>query len=44
VKLSVWQRVAIENFTLIEEEQARPIFGHVTATGTIVLTARAGWG
>lgn len=42
--LSAWQRTAIENWTLIEEEQARPIFGHVTREGTLVLTARAGWG
>lgn len=42
--LSAWQRTAIENWTLVEEEQARPIFGHVTREGTLVLTARAGWG
>jgi hypothetical protein len=44
VRLSAWQRVAIENWTLIPEEQARPIFGHVVAGGTLCLTARAGWG
>lgn len=44
MRLSAWQRTAIENFTLIEEEQARPMFGHVTRLGTLVLTARAGWG
>lgn len=44
MKLSDWQRVAIENWTLIPEEQARPIFAHVTVRGSVVLTARAGWG
>jgi hypothetical protein len=39
-----WQRVAVENWTLILEEQARPLFSHVTRLGTFVLTARAGWG
>jgi hypothetical protein len=42
--VNVWQRVAIENWTLVEEEQARPIFGHVTRAGTLCLTVRAGWG
>lgn len=42
--MNAWQRVAIENYTLIPEEQARPGFGHVTRAGTLVLTARAGWG
>jgi hypothetical protein len=44
VTLSAWQRVAIENWTLTPEEQARPIFGHITVRGTIALTVRAGWG
>ena len=44
MNLSVWQRVAIENWTLIPEEQARPIFGHLTANGTLCVTVRAGWG
>jgi hypothetical protein len=44
VKLSAWQQVAIENWTLIPEEQARPIFGHRSIAGTLVLTVRAGWG
>lgn len=42
--LSAWQRVAIENWTLIPEEQARPGFAHITRLGTFVLTVRAGWG
>lgn len=42
--LSAWQLVAIENWTLIPEEQARPIFAHLMASGTFVLTVRAGWG
>lgn len=42
--LSEWQRIAIERWTLIPEEQARPSFSHVTAAGTFVLTVRAGWG
>lgn len=44
VSLSAWQRVAIENWTLIPEEQARPIFVHRSIGGTLVLTVRAGWG
>lgn len=45
MKLSAWQRVAIENWTLIPEEQARPIFARVLhGRGTFVLTVRAGWG
>ncbi len=44
MKIGVWQRVAIENWTLIPEEQARPIFAHRVAAGSLVLTARAGWG
>jgi hypothetical protein len=44
VKLGEWQRIAIENWTLIPEEQARPIFAHRIAAGSLVLTARAGWG
>jgi hypothetical protein len=39
-----WQRAAIENWTLIPEEQARPMFAHYTRDGSIVLTVRAGWG
>ena len=42
--LTNWQRVAIEHWTLIPEEQARPIFAHRTVLGSLVLTARAGWG
>jgi hypothetical protein len=42
--LSAWQRVAVENWTLIPEEQARPIFAHRVAAGTFCLTVRAGWG
>jgi hypothetical protein len=44
VSLSAWQRVAIQNWTLIPEEQARPMFGHAVANGTVCLTVRAGWG
>lgn len=44
VKLTEWQRVAITNPTLIPEEQARPIFAHRVAAGTLVLTVRRGWG
>ncbi len=44
MKLSTWQLTAIENWTLIPEEQARPIFAHRVASGSLVLTARAGWG
>jgi len=44
MRLSHYQKVAIENWTLIPEEQARPIFSHVTAKGTLCLTVRAGWG
>jgi len=39
-----WQRIAIENWTLIPEEQARPIFAHPLRNGSLVLTVRAGWG
>jgi hypothetical protein len=39
-----WQLTAIQNWTLIPEEQARPIFAHTTRRGTVVLTVRAGWG
>jgi hypothetical protein len=39
-----WQRVAIENWTLTPHEQARPMFGHRTAAGTLVITVRTGWG
>jgi hypothetical protein len=39
-----WQRAAIENWTLLEHEQARPRFAHQTRAGSIVLTVRAGWG
>ena len=39
-----WQRIAISNWTLIPEEQARPMFTHHMPHGTLVLTARAGWG
>ena len=39
-----WQNIAIANWTLIPEEQARPIFAHLTRQGTFVLTVRAGWG
>ncbi len=39
-----WQLTAIENWTLIPEEQARPRFAHRTTAGTFVLTVRAGWG
>jgi len=42
--VNVWQRIAIENWTLIPEEQARPRFAHAIAGGTLVLTVRAGWG
>jgi hypothetical protein len=42
--LTVWQLEAIENWTLIEAEQARPRFAHVTRAGTVCLTVRAGWG
>lgn len=42
--MTVWQRMAITNWTLIPEEQARPTFAHMTALGTLVLTVRAGWG
>lgn len=44
MNLTMWQRVAIENWTLIPEEQARPRFAHRIATGSVVLTVRAGWG
>lgn len=44
MSLSAWQLVAIENWTLIPEEQARPIFAHRVADGSLVLTVRAGWG
>jgi hypothetical protein len=44
ILLSAWQRIAIENWTLIPEEQARPIFAHRLSAGTVVITARAGWG
>jgi hypothetical protein len=44
VRLSTWQRIAIVNWTLIPEEQARPIFAHAIAGGTLCLTVRAGWG
>lgn len=44
MNLSAWQHIAIENWTLIPEEQARPIFGHPLMSGTLVLTVRAGWG
>jgi hypothetical protein len=30
LRLSAWQREAIERWTLIPEEQARPRFAHVT--------------
>lgn len=39
-----WQLDAIENWTLIPEEQARPMFAHAISSGTLVLTVRAGWG
>lgn len=40
-----WQRIAIENYTLIPEEQARPIFQHrLVGMKTLCLTVRAGWG
>jgi hypothetical protein len=42
--LSAWQRAAIENWTLIPEEQMRPLFQHVTRLGTFCLTVKAGWG
>jgi hypothetical protein len=42
--LTAWQRLAVEHWTLIPEEQARPMFSHVTSICTFVLTARAGWG
>lgn len=42
--MNAWQRIAIENWTLIPEEQARPAFQHITRAGTFVLTCRAGWG
>lgn len=42
--MTAWQLVAIENWTLIPEEQARPLFVHRTVLGSLVLTARAGWG
>lgn len=44
MKLSAWQRVAIENPTVIPEEQARPIFGHFLPAGSVVLTVRRGYG
>jgi hypothetical protein len=44
VNLSAWQRVAIENWTLIPEEQARTIFSHRTPDSVCVITVRAGWG
>lgn len=42
--LTAWQRVALENFTLLAEEQARPLFRHLTRLGTLNITVRAGWG
>jgi hypothetical protein len=42
--VNAWQRLAIENPTLIPEEQARPMFAHVVAGGSLVLTVRSGWG
>lgn len=44
MRLSAWQRVALESWTLIEAEQARERFAHVVAGGTVALTVRAGWG
>lgn len=44
MRIGAWQRIAIENWTLIPEEQARPIFAHRVANGSLVLTVRAGWG
>jgi len=44
MSITVWQRIAIENWTLIPEEQARPIFCHQAGPDTLVLTVRAGWG
>lgn len=44
LRLSEWQRTAIESWTLVEAEQARPRFAHVTREGTVCLTVRAGWG
>jgi hypothetical protein len=44
VKLTAWQLVALENWTLIEAEQARPLFAHYIPAGSLVLTVRAGWG
>jgi hypothetical protein len=42
--MTAWQLTAIQRWTLIAEEQARPAFAHVIAAGTFVLTVRAGWG
>lgn len=44
MKLTAWQLAAIANWTLIPEEQARPVFAHYTPQGSVVLTVRAGWG
>lgn len=44
MKLTAWQRIAIENWTLLEHEQARPIFAHRLKGGSLALTVRAGWG
>lgn len=42
--MTEWQRVALEQWTMIPEEQARPLFSHRTARGTVNLTVRAGYG
>ena len=44
MNLSAWQRTALEHWTLIEAEQARPMFAHYLPAGSLVLTVRAGWG
>lgn len=43
MKLTAWQRTAIEHYALIAEETAHPRFGHLVTGGSVVLTVNAGY-
>jgi hypothetical protein len=43
VRLSAWQRTALEHVCLVAEETAHPRFGRFVAGGSLVLSVNAGY-
>jgi hypothetical protein len=41
--VTVWQQIALDHPCLLAEETAHPRFGHVTRTGSVVLTINTGY-